>query len=422
MIDLKDLLKNPDKYKKNLIERNNSNLKLIDEVILLKQKINSLISKKNELRSFINKVSSSKPNQEIISKVRIKKEELKKIEKEINELESQLSEKLEIIPNLKSPEVPLGKDESENKVIKKWHESPSFNFKIKDHLELGEIYDLIDIERASKVSGSRFYYLKNEAVLLEIALINFVYDFLVKEGFIPIIPPVFIKEEYYKGMGRLNSFQKDERYYLPQDDLYLIGSAEHTIGPYYAGEILQEKDLPKRFIGFSTCFRREAGSYGKDTRGILRTHQFDKLEMFVFCLKEESEKEHQLLLSLEEKIVQALELPYQVVLVCSGDLGFTDFKQYDIEVWIPSQGKYRETHSCSNTTDFQSRGLKIKVKRKNGKIEFVHMLNATALAIGRTLIAILENYQRQDFIEIPEVLKKYLPFEKIEKKTVKNYL
>jgi len=416
MIDLKDLLKNPEKYKKNLIERNNPNVSVIDEVIFLKEKINSLISNQNDLRNFINKVSKSKPDEKTILDIRNKKEQLKKIEEEINSLEKELSEKVELIPNLKSEEIPLGKDESENVVIKKWGQIPSFDFDVKDHVELGKIYDLIDIERASKVAGSRFYYLKNEAVLLEIALINFVYELLVKEGFTPIIPPVFIKEEFYKGMGRLNSLQKEERYYLPADDLYLVGSAEHTIGPYYADEILNEKDLPKRFIGFSTCFRREAGSYGKDIKGILRTHQFDKLEMFVFCLKEESENEHQLLLSIEEKIVQSLNLPYQVVFVCSGDLGFTDFKQYDIEVWIPSQGKYRETHSCSNTTDFQSRGIKARVRRKNGKIEFVHMLNATALAIGRTIVAILENYQRKDFIEVPEVLKKYLPFEKIVKK------
>jgi seryl-tRNA synthetase len=215
-------------------------------------------------------------------------------------------------------------------------------------------------------------------------------------------------------MGRLNKIQREERYYLPQDDLYLIGSAEHTIGPYFADEIFDEKDLPKRFLGFSTCFRREAGSYGKDVRGILRTHQFDKIEMFSFTLPEKSEEEHQFLLSLQEKIMQALKLPYRVVLICSGDLGFTDYKQYDIETWLPGQNKYRETHSCSNTTDFQTRGINARLRRKNGKIEYLYTLNATALAIGRIIIAILENYQRKNYIEIPEVLHKYLPFTKIE--------
>jgi seryl-tRNA synthetase len=388
---------------------------LIDEIVDLKKRLNSLIKEKDELRSFINKFSKTKPEEKIIKQIKLKKERLKKIEDEIDEFEKNLEEKLSLVPNLKSPDVPLGKDENDNVVLRIWGEIPKFDFPPKDHVELGKIYDLIDIERAGKVAGSRFYYLKNSAVLLEFALINFAYDLLLKEGFIPIIPPVFIKEKYYRGMGRLNSLEKNERYYLPQDDLYLVGSAEHTIGPYFANEILEEKDLPKRFLGFSTCFRREAGSYGKDVRGILRTHQFDKVEMFSFTLPEESEKEHEFLLSMQEKIMQELKLPYRVVLICSGDLGFTDYKQYDIETWLPSQNKYRETHSCSNTTDFQARGINARVRRKNGKIEYLHMLNATAIAIGRTIIAILENYQRKDYIEVPEVLRKYLKFDIIER-------
>jgi seryl-tRNA synthetase len=374
-----------------------------------------LIKEKDEIRSFINKFSKTKPEEKIIKQIKIKKEKLKKVEDEIEKFEKNLEEKLSLVPNLKSPDVPLGKDENDNVVLRTWGEIPKFDFPPKDHVELGEIYDLIDTQRAGKVAGSRFYYLKNSAVLLEFALINFAYDLLLKEGFIPIIPPVFIKEEYYRGMGRLNSLQREERYYLPQDDLYLVGSAEHTIGPYFANEILDEKDLPKRFLGFSTCFRREAGSYGKDVRGILRTHQFDKVEMFSFTLPEESEKEHEFLLSMQEKIMQELKLPYRVVLLCSGDMGFTDYKQYDIETWLPGQNKYRETHSCSNTTDFQARGINARFRRKNGKIEYLHMLNATAIAIGRIIIAILENYQRKDYIEVPEVLRKYLKIDRIKR-------
>jgi seryl-tRNA synthetase len=414
MIDVKDLLKEPEKYKRNMRERN-LDPSLIDEIVDLKKRLNSLIKEKDEIRSFINKFSKTKPEEKIIKQIKIKKEKLKKVEDEIEKLEKNLEEKLSLVPNLKSPDVPLGKDESENVVLRIWGEIPKFDFPPKDHVELGEIYDLIDTQRAGKVAGSRFYYLKNSAVLLEFALINFAYDLLLKEGFIPIIPPVFIKEEYYRGMGRLNSLQREERYYLPQDDLYLVGSAEHTIGPYFADEILDEKDLPKRFLGFSTCFRREAGSYGKDVRGILRTHQFDKVEMFSFTLPEESEKEHEFLLSMQEKIMQELKLPYRVVFLCSGDMGFTDYKQYDIETWLPGQNKYRETHSCSNTTDFQARGINARVRRKNGKIEYLHMLNATAIAIGRIIIAILENYQRKDYIEVPEVLRKYLKFDIIKK-------
>ncbi|GIW67468.1 MAG: serine--tRNA ligase [Candidatus Parcubacteria bacterium] len=412
MIDLKDLLRNPEMYKQNMKERN-FDPSLVDEIIEIKTQINSLIKDKDDIRSFINKYSKTKPDEKIIEEIKNKKEKLKTIEAEIKKLENELEERLELVPNLKAPEVPVGEDETENVVIKTWGEISQFNFQPKDHVELGKIYDLIDIERAGKVTGSRFYYLKNEAVLLEFALINFVYDISLKQGFIPIIPPVFIKEKYYRGMGRLNKVQKEERYYLPQDDLYLVGSAEHTVGPYFAEEILNEKDLPKRFLGFSTCFRREAGSYGKDVRGILRTHQFDKVEMFSFTLPEKSEEEHQFLLSLQEKIMQELKLPYRVVLICSGDLGFTDYKQYDIETWFPGQNKYRETHSCSNTTDFQSRGINARFRRQNGKIEYLHMLNATAIAIGRILIAIFENYQRKNYIEIPEVLIKYTGFEKI---------
>jgi seryl-tRNA synthetase len=412
MINLKDLLKNPEKYRRNMIERN-LDPSLIDEILVLKTKINSLIQERDDARAFVNKFSKTKPDEKTIQEIKQKKEKLKKIEAEIKSLESQSKEKVELVPNLKSSEVPIGKDERENVILKTWGEIYNFDFEPKDHIDLGKIYDLIDIERAGKVAGSRFYYLKNQAVLLEFALINFVYDLLLSEGFIPIIPPVFIKEKYYRGMGRLNQLQKEERYYLPQDDLYLVGSAEHTIGPYFAEEILIEKDLPKRFLGFSTCFRREAGSYGKDVRGILRTHQFDKIEMFSFTLPEKSEEEHQFLLSLQEKIMQQLKLPYRVMLICSGDLGFTDYKQYDIETWLPGQNKYRETHSCSNTTDFQAWGINARFRRKNGTIEYLHTLNATALAIGRIIIALLENYQRKNYIDVPEVLQKYVPFTKI---------
>ncbi len=415
MIDLKDLIKNPEKYRKNLLERGWQDTQIIDEILEIKERINNFIKERDEIRSFINKVSKVKPDEKTIAEVKKKKERLKEIEKEINNWEQILNEKLDLIPNLKADDVVIGKDENDNVVLRTWGEIPQFDFEIKDHIDLGKEYDLIDTEKAGEIAGSRFYYLKNEAVLLEFALIQFVYDLLKPYNFIPIIPPVFIKEKYYRGMGRLSGEQKEERYYLPKDDLYLVGSAEHTIGPYYANEILKEEELPKRFLGFSTCFRREAGSYGKDVRGILRTHQFDKIEMFSFTLPEKSEEEHQFLLSLQEKIMQELKIPYRVVFICSGDMGFTDYKQYDIEAWIPSQNKYRETHSCSNTTDFQARGINARFRRKNGKVEYLHMLNATALAIGRTLIAILENYQRKDHIKVPDVLVKYCGFEKIER-------
>lgn len=416
MIDIKDLLKNPEKYKNALRDRGYEDFSIIDEIIEIKNQINLLTKKRDDLRAFINKTSETKPDEETIKILREKKEEIKKIEDELDSLQKILDEKLDLIPNVPAPDVPRGKDENDNVILRVWGEIPQFDFNPKDHVDLGKEYDLIDTEKAGLVAGSRFYYLKNEAVLLEIALIKFVFDTLLPYGFIPIIPPYFIKEKYYRGMGRITGADREERYYLEKDELFLIGSAEHTIGPYHAEEILEEDELPKRYLGFSPCFRREAGSYGKDVRGILRTHQFEKIEMFSFTLPEKSEEEHQFLLSLEEKIMQLLKIPYRVMFICTGDMGRTDYKQYDIEAWLPGQGKYRETHSCSNTTDYQARGINARFRRKNGKVEYLHMLNATALAIGRAIIAILENYQRKNYIEIPEVLVPYLGFEKIEKK------
>ncbi|MFZ8806404.1 MAG: serine--tRNA ligase [Minisyncoccia bacterium] len=416
MIDIKDLLKNPEKYKNALRDRGYEDLSIIDEIIEIKNRINLLTKKRDDLRAFINKTSETKPDEETIKILREKKEEIKKIEDELDSLQKILDEKLDLIPNVPAPDVPRGKDENDNVILRVWGEIPQFDFNPKDHVDLGKEYDLIDTEKAGLVAGSRFYYLKNEAVLLEIALIKFVFDTLLPYGFIPIIPPYFIKEKYYRGMGRITGADREERYYLEKDELFLIGSAEHTIGPYHAEEILEEDELPKRYLGFSPCFRREAGSYGKDVRGILRTHQFEKIEMFSFTLPEKSEEEHQFLLSLEEKIMQLLKIPYRVMFICTGDMGRTDYKQYDIEAWFPGQERYRETHSCSNTTDYQARGINARFRRKNGKVEYLHMLNATALAIGRAIIAILENYQRKNYIEIPEVLVPYLGFEKIEKK------
>jgi seryl-tRNA synthetase len=283
-------------------------------------------------------------------------------------------------------------------------------------MELGEALDLIDTVRAAKVAGSRFGYLKREAALLEFALVSYAVRHLVGKGFIPVVPPVMIRPEVYRGMGRLAADQRQERYYLPEDHLYLVGSAEHTLGPLHMDEVLEERELPKRYVGFSTCFRREAGSYGKDTKGILRVHQFDKVEMFVFTKPEDSREEHERLVTLQEELVSGLGLPYRVVAICTGDMGWTDARQYDIEVWFPSEGAFRETHSASNTTDFQARGINARFRRegKREKPEFMHLLNATALAIGRTIIAILENYQNEDgTIDVPEVLRPYLGFDRI---------
>jgi len=296
---------------------------------------------------------------------------------------------------------------------------PKFNFSVKNHLQIGEDLGLIDIKRAAKVSGTRFGYLKNEAVLLEFALVKFAFDSLIKYGFIPIVPPVLIKPDMMKAMGYIDTQQdRAEKYFLEKDNLYLVGTAEQSIGPMHQGEILKEKDLPKRYVGFSTAFREEAGSYGKDTKGILRVHQFDKIEMFSFCHPEKSKQEHKFLISLQEKLVQELKLPYQLVHLCSGDSARVSASTFDIEIWMPSENKYRETHSCSNCTDFQSRRLNIRYHNsKTNKSEFVHTSNGTVFAIGRMLIAILENYQRKDGrIEVPKVLRKYLGSKYVDNK------
>jgi seryl-tRNA synthetase len=323
------------------------------------------------------------------------------------------------IPNLPADDVKSGKDEGDNEVVRKWSPSPmapedrggepaQFDFKPKDHLDIGESLGILDVKHASKVSGSRFAYLKGDAVLLEFALVRFALEKLTQRGFIPIIPPVLIKKEAMQGMGYFEHGGMDDMYILDQDSLVLVGTSEQSIGPMYRDETFNAKDLPLRYAGFSTCFRREAGSYGKDTKGILRVHQFDKVEMFSFTRPEDGDKEHNLLLKIEEELMQALGIPYRVVKMCSGDLGAPAARKFDLEAWMPGQGKYREVTSTSTTTDFQSRRLNIRYKDGN-ESKYVHMLNGTAFAIGRTIIAILENYQQKDgTVRVPKVLKDYL--------------
>lgn len=406
MLDIKLIRNNPTAVKDKLARRGVSS-RLIDQLLQADKKWRQLVVKIERARQQQKQLSKS-VSQANIKNAKSLKEQIKTWQKQMIEEEKKRDEILNRLPNLPSDKAPQGKDESDNKVLRQVGRPPQFNFRPKSHLEIGEQLDIIDVKRAAKVSGSRFAYLKGLAVQLEFALINYAFDLLIKEGFIPVIPPVMIKEKPYKGMGRLADDQKEERYYLPKDDLYLVGSAEHSIGPMHMDEVLNEKELPKRYVGFSTCFRREAGSYGKDTKGIIRVHQFDKVEMFSFTKPEESDKELEYLVSLQEKLMQGLKLPYQVVEICTGDLGWTDARQFDIETWLPSENKYKETHSASNTTDFQARGVNVRYhSSRTNKLEFVHMLNATGLAIGRTIAVILENFQTKDGkIKLPPILKK----------------
>ena len=345
-------------------------------------------------------------------------------------LEEEFDSLMYKIPNVPDPDVPIGKDERENKVLREKGEKPVFSFTPRDYVEIGEKLDLIDTERAAKVSGTRFGYLKHEAPLLEFALVQLVLSRLsnaawieqvikhhklsvAPKPFIPLVPPVMIRPEVFRAMGKLDPGQEEDRYFLPKDNLYLVGSAEHTTGAMHMNEVLEEEKLPHRHIAFSTCFRREAGSYGKDTRGILRVHQFDKLEMFSFCHPDASQAEHEFFLAVQEQLCDELKLHYRVMLICTGDMVWTDAKQFDIETWLPGQnngmGEYRETHSTSNTRDFQARRLNAKFRDAKGNTHLMHTVNGTAFAIGRILIAILENYQQANgSVKIPEVLQSYV--------------
>lgn len=412
MIDINLIRENKEKIKAST-EAKKIDPKFVDEVLNLDVERKSLIGQVEELRAKRNEIS--KLGKESVSEGREIKEKLKILEPKLSEVEEQLVLTLSKIPNPALPDVKIGKDDSENEVISTVGTPRKFEFTPKDHLELGENLGIIDVERATKVSGSRFYYLKGDGALLEIALLQFAMETLIKEGFIPVIPPVLIKKEMMGGMGYLEHGGEEDMYVFEKDELVLVGTSEQSIGPMHQGEILNV-EKPIRYAGFSPCFRREAGSYGKDTRGIIRVHQFDKIEMFSFTNQEDSEKEHEFLRSLEENFLQALGLPYQVIKQCTGDLGAPAARKYDLEAWIPTQEKYRELTSTSTCTDFQSRGLNIRYK-EGSETKFVHMLNGTAFAMGRTIVAIMENYQEEDgSIAIPEVLQKWMGKAKITKK------
>ena len=404
MLDVKYVRENLGEVKKKIATKCQFKCD-VDKVLKLDEERRSLMARVEMLRAEQNKMARG--GKRSAREVDIKKM-IKDLEPQLAETEENFKVEAVKLPNIPLDDVLEGKDESDNKEIKKVGKIKLKSGK--NHLEIGTNLDIIDIERASKVSGSRFYYLKNEAVDLEFALIKYALDIIKKENFQPIIPPILIKEDMAWGSGHFEA-TNDDAYHMKNDELVVTGTSEQSILPYYAGEIIQ--NLPQRFVGFSTCLRREAGSYGKDVKGILRAHQFDKLEMFSFCKPEDSEKEHELIVKLEEKIVSGLGLPYRLVKVCTGDLGMPCAKTIDLEIYMPGQEKYRETHSSSNCTDFQARRLNIRYKSDDGN-KFAHTLNGTAIAIGRMLIAILENYQEKDgSVKVPEALVKYCGFKNI---------
>ena len=408
MLDIKFVRQNLKIIEKELSKRR---VKIdIAHLLDLDEKRRELIVKIEKLREEQNKGSKKivEPNEKTIK-------EMKKIKKEISELnllldekENEFQELMLKLPNISHPSVPFGPDESGNIIDRKWGEKPEFKFKPKDHLEIGEKLGLIDVKKAAKISGTRSVLLKNEAVLLEFALIKFIMDLLVKKGFSLIIPPVLMKKEAMYGTGFFPA-EENEYYKIEGDDLYLAGTAEVPLASMHMDETFKKEDLPLKYAGFSSCFRKEAGSYGKDTRGMFRVHQFDKIEMFIFSLPEKSWDEYEQLFKIAEEIFQKLEIHYQVINICTGDLGAPNAKKLDIEAWFPGQNRYREVVSCSNDTDFQARRLNMKCNK-----EYIHTLNSTACAFGRTIIAILENYQQKDGrVIVPKVLQSYLGKDKI---------
>ena len=418
MLDIKFIRENPDVIKE-AVKKRGMHFD-VDFLLASDEKDGAFIAERDSVRAGHNAIS------EEISRIegdaRAKKIEeskqmkaaLLEVEKKVVAAEEEFNELMRRLPNIPFDDVPEGKDESANKILREAGEKQLFSFTPKDYMEIASNLGLIETERAAKVSGSRFGYLMRDAVLLEFALVRFAFDRALAKGFVPVVPPVLVREGAMRAMGYIDTEDdREERYFLEGDKLFLVGTSEQSIGPMHADETFAARDLPQRYIGFSTCFRREAGSYGKDTRGILRVHQFDKVEMFTIARPEDSPREHELMLSIEEELMSSLGIPYRVVLLSTGDLSRPSAKTYDIEAWLPGQnegkGEYRETHSTSNTTDFQARRLNIKYRTKDGGTEFVHMLNGSAFAIGRTIIAILENYQEEDgSVRVPEVLRPYM--------------
>ncbi|MCX6755711.1 MAG: serine--tRNA ligase [Candidatus Nomurabacteria bacterium] len=397
---------------------------LDDERLVILKEVEQLRTEINRVSNDIGRDQDSALKVQLIEEMRIVKDEIKAKEEKLKEIIVEWQKIMLAIPNIPSVDTPEGSDESGNQVIRTWGEKTVFDFTPKEHFELGKDLGIIDTETAGEVAGSRFAYLKGDLVLLQFGIIQMCLEMLTNKetlkkiaddagitininSFIPVIPPVFIRPNAQLKMARL--MKPEDHYMFPNDDLMLIGSAEHTLGSMHMDKIFEENELPVRYAGYSTAFRREAGTAGKDTNGILRQHQFDKLEMEVFSLPENSMQEQNFLVAIQEYVLKTLNLPYQVISVCTGDMGFPDSRQIDIETWMPGQNKYRETHSSDSTGGFQARRLNTRVRRSDGKIEHVHMNDATVVAIGRVLIGIIENYQQADgSIKIPEVLRKYM--------------
>ena len=370
----------------------------------LKTEADEIRKNRNAINEEI-KQAKGKPDASLIEKTKQLKNELQLIEEEFFQAQEKFDELIQIVPNILGSDVPLGGEE-DNVEIKSWGTRKE---NAEDHLEYMTKRGWVDFERGAKVAGAKFYYLKGNGALLENAIYQFALNMLIKEGFEFMTVPHMVTERIAYGSGFAPKSSEESNEYFVNDNLMLIGTAEAPLTGYHADEIINESELPLKYVGYSPCYRREAGAYGKHSRGLFRVHQFNKLEMYIFTTKEDSEKMHQEILSYEEKIWQALNIPYRVVNIAAGDLGAPAAKKYDIEYWSPVDNAYRELTSCSNCTDFQARNLNIRVRRKNGEVEILHTLNGTAVSLARSIIAIVENYQQSDgSLIVPEVLKPYL--------------
>jgi len=422
MLDIKYIRENKDKVKKGVADKN-FDASLVDKVLELDEKRRSLMQEVQTLQAKRNdvadkmKTATDETRAPLIEEGKKVKEELQGKEPELANIEKEYDEVLNAIPNLPADDVKVGKDDSENEEIKKWGDIPKFDFEPKNHLDLGTALGILDFETGAKVSGSQFYYLYGDGAMLELALVQYAFETLSKEGFTPVITPDLAKSRYYLGTGYAPRGDEAQTYTIEDEDLGLIATAEVTLAGRHADEIILEKDLPIKYIGYSHCFRKEAGAYGKYSKGMYRVHQFTKAEMFIYCKPEESYKMHDYLLEMEEKMYQNLGIPYRVLKQCTGDLGAMASRKYDIEAWMPGRNDYGEVTSTSNCTDYQARNLNIKYRGKDGENKYIHMLNGTAIATSRTPIAILENYQQADgSVVIPEVLRKWMGKDKITPK------
>lgn len=425
MIDIRELKSRYDEIRKNISDRYmNVDLDRIiadqDARSALLQEVEALRARRNENAAKMKGKLDGETRQALIAEGKALKEELAEKEARFNEVDEAFQAEARTIPNYAHPDAPVGKEDKDSLAIRFHLEPKRFAFKPKDHVQLGEDLDVLDFDSGAKVAGQKFYYIKNQLVILQMALERYAMDIVVKHGFTPFITPDIAKEEILQGIGFNPRGEESNIYTLEGTGTCLVGTAEITLGGYYQNTILDKADLPIRMTGLSHCFRREAGGAGQYSKGLYRVHQFSKLEMFIYCLPEDSDRYHQEILSIEEEIFSGLGLAYRVVDTATGDLGAPAYRKFDIEAWMPGRGEdgeYGEVTSTSNCTDYQARSLNIRYRDDDGKLRFVHMLNGTAVALSRAIVAIMENYQNEDgTISVPEVLRPYTGFDLISKR------